>query len=320
MLRRLLVITAASLLIAPLAFAQEEVTLEPSKDNTLFQNSAGSLSNGAGEHLFAGTTNGGAIRRAVFAFDLAGAVPEGAEVQSVSLDLNMSRTISGDHTVSVHRLTADWGEADSHAGGEEGGGAEAVEGDATWIHRMFDTEEWASPGGDFDETASATLTVDAVGRYTVSSAEMADDVRSWLSDPSSNFGWILIGDEDADATAKRFDSREHASAANRPQLTITYTTGTATERPDLPGTLRLSGNYPNPFARSTTIRFEVDHPQDVRLTLYDALGREARSLLESFVHAGPQGVTVSAEGLPAGTYFYCFAGMGSSCGRMTVLP
>lgn len=318
MLQRLLAITALSVLIASHAYGQEEVTLEPSKDNTLFQNSAGSLSNGAGEYLFAGTTNNGPIRRAVIAFDLAGALPEDADVQSVSLDLNMSRTISGDHDVSVHRLTADWGEGASHAGGEEGGGAASEEGDATWIHRMFDTEEWASPGGDFEATASATFTVGGVGGYAVSSEEMANDVRSWLSDPASNFGWILIGDEDADGTAKRFDSREHATASNRPQLTITYTTSTAAERPDLPGTLRLAGNFPNPFARATTIRFEVDHPQEVHLTLYDALGREVRSLVTSFLQAGPHSVTVDAAGLPAGTYLYCFTEKGE-CGRMTLL-
>ena len=319
MLLRLLVFTAASLLTAPLAFGQEEVTLEPSKDNTLFQSSVGSLSNGAGDYIFAGMTDQGAIRRAVLAFDLQGVLPEGAEVQSVSLDLNMSKTISGDHTATLHRLTADWGEGDSHASAEEGAGTAPEEGEATWVHRMFDTDNWANPGGDFEETPSATFTVGGVGSYTASSEGVADDVRFWLNDPSSNFGWILIGDEGTSGTAKRFDSRENASAENRPQLTITYTTSTAAEGPDLPRTLRLARNYPNPFARSTTIRFEVDQAQEVHLILYDALGRKARSLVESFLQTGPQSVTVNADGLPAGTYFYCLEGMGA-CGRMTLLP
>jgi hypothetical protein len=36
------------------AFAQSVVQLTPMKDNTLYENSNGSLSNGAGDHFFAG--------------------------------------------------------------------------------------------------------------------------------------------------------------------------------------------------------------------------------------------------------------------------
>src|SRR5712691_6169329 len=56
----------------------QTVVLAPSKDNTLYQTSNGSLSNGAGIHLFAGMTNRRERRRALLAFDVASQIPPGS--------------------------------------------------------------------------------------------------------------------------------------------------------------------------------------------------------------------------------------------------
>ena len=40
--------------------------------------------------------------------------------------------------------------------------------------------------------------------------------------PSSNFGWLLMGDESTGGSAKRFDSREGANSDQYPMLTIEY--------------------------------------------------------------------------------------------------
>lgn len=318
LLRLITLLTAFFLFAAPAVLAQEEVTLEPSKDNTLFEDAAGNVSNGAGDHLFAGMTATSAIRRAVLAFDVDAAVPDGAEIESVTLDLNMSKTISAARTISVHRLTADWGEGTSNALAQEGTGAASTDNDATWIHGFYDTVLWSSPGGDYESSATATFSVGNVGSYEASSQGMADDVQAWLDDPSINFGWILIGDESTSSTAKRFDSREHVAAGNRPQLIITYSTGVGTERPDLPTTLQLDGNYPNPFTASTTIHYNVEQAQPVSLTLFDVLGREVREVVRGYQAAGEHQISVAADGLPAGTYIYCLSG--GECGRMTLVP
>ena len=90
--------------------------------------------------------------------------------------------------------------------GEEGDGAPATSNDATWRHRFFDTIFWSTQGGDFSATVSASQSVGAVGQYTWSSAQMVADVQAWLDNPASNFGWLVLGDETAIATAKRFDT------------------------------------------------------------------------------------------------------------------
>mgnify|MGYP003573010621 CR=1 FL=1 len=84
-----------TLLLAPAGWTQGTVTLNPIKDNTLYQDTSGGLSNGAGAHFFAGMTAAGAARRAVLAFDIAGSIPAGSTITSVALTLNMSKTIAG---------------------------------------------------------------------------------------------------------------------------------------------------------------------------------------------------------------------------------
>ena len=196
------------------------VTLLPARDNTLYESDLGTISNGAGEHLFAGHTQKGEARRALLAFDLSG-IPPGATVLSATLTLTLSKTIAGETPVSLHAVQADWGEGDSDALGDEGAGALAAPGDATWLHAFYDTATWAAPGGDFAAVPSATTAVGGAGVYAWSSPALAADVAAWLADPASNHGWALLGDETAAATAKRFDSRESAPD-RRPRLAVTY--------------------------------------------------------------------------------------------------
>jgi hypothetical protein len=196
--------------------------INPIKDNTLYQYdpAEGDVSNALGQHFFAGETGMGELRRGVLAFDIVGNVPAGSTILGVTLSLNMSRTASATpRTVELRRILADWGEGTSVAPGEEGDGAPATTNDATWRHRFFDTIFWTTEGGDFSATVSGSQSVGAVGTYTWSSSQMRADVQSWLNDPASNFGWLVLGDESEIATAKRFDTRE---SANPPVLTIIY--------------------------------------------------------------------------------------------------
>jgi len=69
-------------------------------------------------------------------------------------------------------------------------------------------------------------------------------------------------------------------------------------------TFNLFQNYPNPFNPATTIKFEVPKTTDVRLVLYDLLGREIKILFEGEAKAGVTEVSVTAEELNSGIYFY----------------
>ncbi len=65
----------------------------------------------------------------------------------------------------------------------------------------------------------------------------------------------------------------------------------------------LAQNYPNPFNPTTTIRYELAHPEHVTLTLHDVAGRQVAVLVDK-VQEGRQSVNVDAGGLASGVYFY----------------
>ena len=73
--------------------------------------------------------------------------------------------------------------------------------------------------------------------------------------------------------------------------------------PELPQSIRLLGNYPNPFNVSTVIRFELDRALNVSLKVYDVLGREAASLANEPRAAGTYSVIWDASRAASGVYF-----------------
>lgn len=234
----------AMLLAAGVPAIGASVSLVPSQDNTLIQYtegvSTGVLSNGTGD-IFVGRTNQDgqespqvSIRRGLIQFDIASVIPSGRVINSVSLTMRDVMGRNGDPEVRLHRVTstAPWGEGASYFPG--GQGVAATDGDATWLHTSYDADNpqasptWDTPGGDFVETASASAIVfddEGGGQlFTWTGAGMVADVQGWLTDPSSNRGWIMIGDEAHGQTAKRFDSGdlEREPDNYQPSLTIEF--------------------------------------------------------------------------------------------------
>ncbi|MFN0141196.1 MAG: DNRLRE domain-containing protein [Pyrinomonadaceae bacterium] len=199
------------------------VTLTSIKDATLYEDATGALSNGAGQAMFAGTKGAGHSLRALVAFDVAGKVPEGMTLTAVKLRLNLSAASSPSaQTTGLHRVLADWGEGSTVASGGGGGGGPASPGGATWLHTFFPDKLWSRPGGDFEATSSASIEVEGLRSYEWGSTDqMVADVQTWLNNPSSNHGWLLLGNDNV-TSAKRFDTRENPSEANRPTLTLTF--------------------------------------------------------------------------------------------------
>ncbi len=190
------------------------------QDNTLYQTASGTPSNGAGPGMFCGTIDSGEIRRALLSFDLS-TIPAGSTVTGATLTLYMDRSTSAASDVSLRRVLASWGQGTSNAGGSGGAGSAASPGDATWLHRFFDTTPWSTPGGDFSSTITATTNVGNTGFYSWNSPQLLADVQTWVNNPNSNFGWGLWGVEGVDHTAKRFVTREGV-AGRQPTLLIEY--------------------------------------------------------------------------------------------------
>ena len=220
--------TAPALLL--LAFAMpafaDTVTIPCTRDNTLYENTTGSVSNGAGPTMFVGRNASASNfrRRALIRFDVAGAVPPGSTITGATLILSMSQAASpGNQLVELHRALADWGEGTSNAGAAGGSGAASTAGDATWLHRFFNGTAWTSAGGDFDAVMSAFQSVGLEDEYSWSGPGVVSDAQAWLDAPSSNFGWLLLGNETIIQSVKRFDTREALAESARPRLELEFT-------------------------------------------------------------------------------------------------
>ena len=94
---------------------------------------------------------------------------------------------------------------------------------------------------------------------------------------------------------------------------------------ETPSTYALSQNYPNPFNPTTSIEYELAQTGQVRLTVYDVLGKEVRSLVDGQQSAGRyvaewDGRDASGQSVASGVYLYRLeAGDYVSTRRMTLL-
>ncbi len=73
---------------------------------------------------------------------------------------------------------------------------------------------------------------------------------------------------------------------------------------EIPTDYILNQNYPNPFNPSTTIEFGLPKSDNVKLVVYDVLGREVAVLVNENLNAGYYKVNFDASNLSSGVYFY----------------
>jgi len=88
----------------------------------------------------------------------------------------------------------------------------------------------------------------------------------------------------------------------------------------VPERFSLSQSYPNPFNPVTTIKFDIRTSSDVKLTIFDALGRQLESLVNQRLATGTYSLTFDGSSFSSGVYFYKLdAGEFSETKRMILL-
>jgi len=73
---------------------------------------------------------------------------------------------------------------------------------------------------------------------------------------------------------------------------------------ELPSSLHLEQNYPNPFNPSTTISYRLANPSNVKLQIFNVLGKEVATLVNEFQSQGDQSISWNASQVPSGLYIY----------------
>jgi hypothetical protein len=73
---------------------------------------------------------------------------------------------------------------------------------------------------------------------------------------------------------------------------------------DIPDRFSLSQNYPNPFNPTTVISYQLPKSGNVKLVVFDVLGRELQTLVNEYKPAGTYEVTFDGSALSSGLYLY----------------
>jgi hypothetical protein len=128
-------------------------------------------------------------------------------------------------------------------------------------------------------------------------------VRFWCEHPDSNFG--LYGhcvNTIANNGAVAFNSSRFSTSADRPKLTITYTTtDVKSEGALLPSDFRLEA-YPNPFNPTTNISYTLEKSGWIFLNVIDLNGRIVDRLVNAYQSMGEHHIQWNANRFSSGIY------------------
>lgn len=103
------------------------------------------------------------------------------------------------------------------------------------------------------------------------------------------------------------------------RLTSSGTGIRSAKRDDLPADLMLLRIYPNPFNAAAIIDFALPRQQNIRVLVFDMLGRHIVTLAKGWHHAGRHRLVLDASQLPGGVYFCQLIGDGFKQTKKLVL-
>jgi len=134
-------------------------------------------------------------------------------------------------------------------------------------------------------------------------------VGTWDEIPLYAFASIYLGEPGSDTFY--FDNYEVRSFT---------TTGIEKNEILIPEIITLNQNYPNPFNARTAISYNLAAYENVKLEVFDLLGRKIMTLVNGFQNAGTYSVFWDAGACPSGIYFYTLtAGQKTVSKQMTLI-
>lgn len=106
---------------------------------------------------------------------------------------------------------------------------------------------------------------------------------------------------------------DHSNGIHNPKYIVSALRGamaslglaTSVEQDEvIPTEYALFQNYPNPFNPTTNIKFSLPKASNVKVTIYDAIGKEVRTLVNNYLNAGTHTFAFNASTLASGVYLY----------------
>jgi hypothetical protein len=148
------------------------------------------------------------------------------------------------------------------------------------------------------------LELNSTGYYSISAGKMENIPEDWkikLTDKKVNKSvnlrerpeYEFYFDGDDEGVSERFYIEVSRSIISSNE-----------EKENIPGSFRLKQNYPNPFNPVTVIEYELPIQSDIKIEVFDILGRLATTLVDGRKSAGFHSVQFDARNFSSGAYFY----------------
>ncbi|NUN10637.1 MAG: T9SS type A sorting domain-containing protein [Ignavibacteriaceae bacterium] len=153
--------------------------------------------------------------------------------------------------------------------------------------------------------------------------------RGFEIEKSENGNWNVIGyvEGNGTVTSTRNYTFTDVTAPGKYSYRLkqidfdgSFTYSNAVETEFMPSEFSLGQNYPNPFNPETKISFTLPVQENVTIKIFDLTGKEVKTLVNGKMEAGKHSLTLNAEGLSSGVYFYQMtAGSFTSVKKLSVL-
>jgi hypothetical protein len=206
---------------------------------------------------------------------------------------------------------------------------EVINNDSIRVYTKHDEDngrfiiEWSRALNGFDETTEETFAIHLYDQ-TAMPTESGDGVIEFhyldVADIDADKNYATVGIEDhtknegiqyvfnngyAPGAAELSNERAIRFTTVAP---VNYVAPLGTEDVNLPTGFQLLPAYPNPFNPVTTVRYQLPFSSDVKMTVYDILGREVVVLLHGQKNAGIHnirwnGTNRFGQSVASGTYF-----------------
>ncbi|MCB0726396.1 MAG: DNRLRE domain-containing protein [Ignavibacteriae bacterium] len=220
------------------------------------------------------------VWRSLFKFNLS-EIPPGAQIISAKLSLYgnpypISNTHYGLNESYLRKVTSDWNQNTATFLNQP---SYTIEGQVSLHQSLYYFQDYP----DLDVT---------------------ELVRQMVFEPSGNFGFIFMNKYEELYKCLNFASGDCILFDKRPKLEIIYNTvGIEPISSEIPVEFKLFQNYPNPFNPETNIKFSIPKNSNVKISVFNELGREVTELLNENLNAGSYAVKWDGLNSNSGTYF-----------------
>lgn len=159
---------------------------------------------------------------------------------------------------------------------------------------------WTKLGGNLTSDFIYSISVDK--NETVYASSLSSGIYSYTN---NNWETIALPKEKVSSLYLNPDNAMvYAGTKNGTIYSIESKATNIEDAKTIPTEFAMSQNYPNPFNPTTTIEFSVAKQEAVKLVVFNMLGEEVKTLVNSNLAPGKYSIPFNASELSSGVYIY----------------